>query len=105
MDRRELEEALRARREAAKGGALASWIEQELQGERISALGRAGTRLDRAMEALTEALADPDCPVEQRRSRWEAASTARWEMMVVREAVGLLEHAAMDETWPLPRRP
>lgn len=57
-------------------------IETELQGERASALGEAGRKLEGALAAFTD---DEET--------LDALADAVWGYLIVREAVGMFDHA------------
>jgi hypothetical protein len=73
----------------------------ELDRERAGALGRAGQKLGDAIAAL-RAATDPATYDRLH----DVAQRARWELEIVREAVGLRHHGALDDLYPMPpRRP
>ncbi|MCU0659332.1 MAG: hypothetical protein MUF64_29950 [Polyangiaceae bacterium] len=86
-------------------------LEAEMRLERTSALARLGDRLQKAIDetrALAERLRD-EPPGEQRlrllQQHQEARQRAdrdRFYLIVQREALGLTEHAVVDEIYPLP---
>jgi hypothetical protein len=58
-------------------------IEEQLQGERASALGEAGRRLEAALIALSAA---------ETEEHLEEAATAAWYYMIVRESMHMFDH-------------
>jgi len=88
-------------------------LEEEIAREKAAALGRAGERLDAALEearALGEAL-DAEVDPERRRARLRAyedarrrAEFARMMLLVQREAIGLRHHRVVDQQFPEPPR-
>lgn len=70
-------------------------IEQELQGERATALGDAGRRLEAALAAL--ALGDTE-------DRLDEAATAAWYFMIVRESLHMYDHRAAFAIYEVPDR-
>lgn len=56
-------------------------IEAELQGERASALGEAGRRIEKALAALDDT-----------EDALEELSTAVWYYMIVRETLSMFDH-------------
>jgi hypothetical protein len=88
-------------------------IEQEITREKASALGRAGERLEAALdEARALARALDGAPAPGRRARllaeYEAARqralAARLALLIQREAVGLRQHRLVDQQYPEPPR-
>lgn len=78
----------------------ASALEHELQGERASALGRAG----RAVEAALARLADPE--LEQQLGRdalVREAAEAVWMFFVQREVLGLRDQGAVIRHYAIPK--
>lgn len=78
---------------------LISPIEQELQGERAGALGLAGRRIEAALAALGDA-ADPT-PLDD---KLDAAATAVWYYMIVRESLRFYDHKAALHHYNVPDR-
>ena len=88
-------------------------LEEEIAREKAAALGRAGERLDAALEearALGLAL-DAERDPERRSARlreYEAARRraefARMMLLVQREAIGLRHHRLVDQQFPEPPR-
>jgi hypothetical protein len=76
---------------------LVNAVEQELQGERASALGTAGKRLEAALAAL----ADPAdaTPVED---KLDEAATAAWHFLIVRESLRFYDHREALELYRVP---
>jgi hypothetical protein len=105
------DEVRRRAREAARSsagmrGARTAVAEAAFQGlraeidrERADALARAGQKLEDAIIAV-RAATDP----ESFERTLAAARYARWELEVVREAIGLRDHGALDELYPMPPR-
>src|SRR5688572_14380731 len=89
-------------------------LEKEIAGEKAAALGRAGERLEAALQraaALGRALAAAD-PVSREGlgTEYDAAcreaEQARLSLLIQREAVGLRQHRVVDQQFPAPpRRP
>ncbi|HEU5322948.1 MAG TPA: hypothetical protein VFX28_19240 [Methylomirabilota bacterium] len=90
-------------------------LEQELAQEKAAALGRAGERLERALQeaaAAARALAAATEPTVRARLAAEydraraRAQQARLALVIQREAVGLRQHRVLDQQFPEPpRRP
>lgn len=88
-------------------------FESELQAEMAGAFGRANEKVQRALADLGRALATLDGAsdtvrpeaLERAQEAWTAASRARWELRVHREAIGLRWTREVDERFPLPPRP
>ena len=89
-------------------------LEQEIVKEKAAALGRAGERLESALDeaaALGRAL-DTETEAGRRAARLRAyeearrrAAQARTMLLIQREAIGLRHHRAVDQQFPeLPRR-
>ena len=78
---------------------LISPIEQELQGERASAMGIAGRRIEAALAALSDA-AD-STPLDD---KLEAAATAVWYYIIVRESLRFYDHKAALRHYDVPDR-
>ena len=78
---------------------LISPIEKELQGERASALGAAGRRIEAALAALADA-ADPT-PLDD---KLDAAATAVWHYIIVRESLRFFDHEAALHHYSVPDR-
>lgn len=68
-------------------------IELELEGERASALGEAGRRLEAALAEL--ALGDTE-------DRLDEAATAAWHFIILRESVRMFDHKAAFEIYRVP---
>lgn len=88
-------------------------LQQEIVKEKAAALGRAGERLEAALdEARALALAvDSEADPERRAARlreYEAArrraATARMMLLIQREAIGLRHHRVVDQQFPEPPR-
>jgi hypothetical protein len=88
-------------------------LQQEIVKEKAAALGRAGERLEAALdEARRLALTlDGEANPEQRAERlreYEAArrraATARTMLLIQREAIGLRHHRVVDQQFPEPPR-
>ena len=82
-------------------------IQAELNRERANALERAGRKLGDAIAAATaflSALEHP--PTATERERYAVlranAATARWELEITREAMGLRHHGDLDALYPMP---
>ena len=78
---------------------LISPIEQELQGERASALGIAGRRIEATLAALADA-ADTT-PLDD---KLDAAATAVWYYMILRESLRFYDHKAALRHYDVPDR-
>ena len=70
-------------------------IETELQGERASALGEAGRKLEAALAELT--LGDTE-------DRLQDAATAVWHFMILRESLRMFDHKAALAIYGVPNR-
>jgi hypothetical protein len=70
-------------------------IETEMEGERASALGEAGRRLEAALADL--ALGDTE-------DRLDEAATAAWHYMILRESVRMYDHKAAFAIYGVPPR-
>jgi hypothetical protein len=70
-------------------------IELELEGERASALGDAGRRLEAALAELE--LGDTE-------DRLDEAATAAWHYMILRESVRMFDHRAAFDVYGVPSR-
>ncbi len=83
----------------------------ELSTERASALGRAGRKLDDTVATCAASLVALEAaPPNHRaaalaafRQARELALEARWEMVVVRECIGLWPHHDVDAHWRIPQ--
>jgi hypothetical protein len=73
-------------------------LEHELRGEQASALGRAGARVEEALEALREAV--PSSPT--RSELVDEAAHAVWCYYVQREALGISNHQRVTEFYRIP---
>jgi hypothetical protein len=90
-------------------------IKAEIAGEKAAALGRAGERLEAALEdvaALARRIAASANPEERARLLGEydgaraRALGARLALLIQREALGLRHHRVVDQQFPEPpRRP
>lgn len=76
---------------------LISPIEQELQGERATALGLAGRRIEAALAALADA-ADPT-PHDD---KLDEAATAVWYYLIIRESLRFFDHQAALAHYGIP---
>ncbi len=70
-------------------------IELELEGERASALGDAGRKLEAALAEL--ALGDTE-------DRLDEAAMAAWQYMILRESVRMFDHRAAFDVYGVPPR-
>jgi hypothetical protein len=70
-------------------------IEAELQGERASALGEAGRRLEAALA---------DLEVHDDEDRLSEAATAAWHYMILRESLHMFDHRAAFTIYGVPNR-
>lgn len=66
-------------------------IEAELQGERASALGEAGRRIEKALAALDDT-----------EDALEELSTAVWYYMIVRETLSMFDHKEVLAVYGVP---
>jgi hypothetical protein len=103
-------ERLRARHDVA---AAQEALEKEIIHEMAQALGRAGEKVDVALLRLDlagKALAAATDPGERARltvafnALRDAALTARHELRIHREAVGIRRNDALDREYPIPPR-
>ena len=88
-------------------------LEKEIAGEKAAALGRAGERLEAALQraaALGRALdtAADAAARERLTAEYDAAcreaEQARLSLLIQREAVGLRQHRVVDQQFPPPPR-
>ncbi len=115
----ELAELARAARErhgrvtgaSLRAEALDTNLAAEMAAEQAGVLVRLGRRLDAALTLLADLQSEASsCPPERRRRLVEAHDRARdellearWELKVVREAIGMRgTHADLDLFWPVP---
>lgn len=85
-------------------------VDREIAAEKAAALGRAGERLQAALDevaALAARLAAADGAARRRllgdyRRARDRAAAARLALIVQREAIGLRRHAVVDEQFPEP---
>jgi len=85
-------------------------LQKEIAGEKAAALGRAGERLEAALQraALARALDDAGDAVSRERLGQEydaacrQAEQARLMLLIQREAVGLRQHRVVDQQFPAP---
>ena len=70
-------------------------IEKELQGERATALGDAGRRLEAALADLAGGDSE---------DRLEEAATAAWHYMILRESLHMFDHKAAFKIYGVPDR-
>lgn len=68
-------------------------IEKELEGERATALGDAGRRLEAALADLANGHTE---------DRLDEAATAAWHYIILRESVRLYDHKAAFEIYKVP---
>ncbi|HEX5061223.1 MAG TPA: DUF6665 family protein [Kofleriaceae bacterium] len=68
-------------------------IERELEGERASALGEAGRKLEAALAEL--ALGETE-------DRLDEAAMAAWHYIILRESVRMFDHKAALEVYRVP---
>lgn len=88
-------------------------LQEEIAREKAAALGRAGERLEAALDELRvlglalDAEMDPERRAERLRA-YEAArgraATARTMLLIQREAIGLRHHRVVDQQFPEPPR-
>ena len=88
-------------------------LEKEIAGEKAAALGRAGERLEAALErvrALGRLLdaAHTEGARQRLGEEYDAAcreaEQARLMLLIQREAVGLRQHRVVDQQFPVPPR-
>ena len=88
-------------------------LEGEIVGEKAAALGRAGERLERALDEARDVAARlKEAVGEAERSRLaqdyaaarRRALEARLALLIQREALGLRRHTAVDQEFPEPSR-
>ena len=88
-------------------------LQKEIAGEKAAALGRAGERLEAALQraaVLARALDDAGDAVSRERLGQEydaacrQAEQARLMLLIQREAVGLRQHRVVDQQFPVPPR-
>jgi hypothetical protein len=88
-------------------------IEEEIRREKAQALGRAGERLDEALREAAALGARLDAAVGDagRAALFDAyevackrAQTARYALLIQREAIGLRNHRDVDRLFPEPPR-
>lgn len=72
-------------------------IVREIQSERAATLARAARGLERALAELEAA------PPERRADAFAEAAERLWCVVVQREAMGLLRHETLYETYRVPR--
>ena len=86
-------------------------LQKEIAGEKAAALGRAGERLEAALQraaALARAFDDAGDAVARERLGQEydaacrQAEQARLMLLIQREAVGLRQHRVVDQQFPAP---
>ncbi|MDB4953572.1 MAG: hypothetical protein JWO36_1141 [Myxococcales bacterium] len=68
-------------------------IETELEGERAAALGEAGRRLERALDALAVRSAEEEL---------DEAATAAWYFVIVRESLRMFDHKEALKIYGVP---
>lgn len=93
------------------GGVLA--IEVELRKERASTLKRVGHHLEALIAQLTDLRPRLQAATGNQRLElsaeyrrlWAEAEKQRWYLVVQREAMGLSDHGAVEELYPLPPPP
>jgi hypothetical protein len=88
-------------------------LQEEIAREKAAALGRAGERLEAALDEVRllglglDAEPDPERRAERLRE-YEAArrraATARTMLLIQREAIGLRHHRVVDQQFPEPPR-
>jgi hypothetical protein len=84
-------------------------IQAELNRERASSLERAGRKLADAIAAAAAFLSTLEhAPTAAEREHYAllraSAATARWELEITREAMGLRHHGDLDALYPMPPR-
>jgi hypothetical protein len=69
-------------------------IEKELEGERATALGDAGRKLEQALAELALGVTE---------GRLDDAATATWHYIILRESVRMFDHEAALAIYGVPR--
>ena len=86
-------------------------LQKEIAGEKAAALGRAGERLEAALQRAAElarALDGARDAASRERlgqeydAAWRQAEQARLMLLIQREAVGLRQHRVVDQQFPAP---
>jgi len=89
-------------------------VENEIRAEKAATLGRAGERLETALNelrAVAQRLAGPldESRRDELRAAYRAARervrTARLHLLIQREAIGLRNHRVVDQQFPEPAPP
>ena len=89
-------------------------VENEIRAEKAAALGRAGERLEAALNELRDVAQRLAEPIDEgRRAELRAAyqtarqraRTARLHLLIQREAIGLRNHRVVDQQFPEPAPP
>lgn len=87
-------------------------VEEEIRGERASALGHSGERLEAVLAELVRLRAEVDAaPPTERPARVAAFNATRLQaerlyeqMCIQREAMGVRSHDMLASTYPIPKR-
>jgi hypothetical protein len=91
----------------AQSGQSTASIEQEIVAEKAATLGRAGERLQAALEALarvdTEIAAGGGGLADRRQELRADAAEKLWFLIVQREAIGLGHHEGIYQFYRVPR--
>jgi len=82
---------------------LAAALEQEVFSEMASTLSRLTTKLQTALEQLSEAENDPDASDEHRLTRLAEAGEALWHVIIQRELCGLRRHKEFNDHMGVPK--
>lgn len=76
-------------------------IEEELQSERMFALGQAGKKVEHTLAALA---AEPDATGARLDDLLYDASYAVWSYLISRESLGMYDHAEALKVYAVPGR-
>lgn len=104
-----MDDATRAKIERLRKGSEGQIAEvlAEIGAERAETMARLGRRLEAATARIAAVRADPSLSPAARREADDRARaelrTARWELLVVKEAAGLRGvRAELERDWPIP---
>jgi hypothetical protein len=81
-------------------------LEQEILQAKAEALGRAGEKLERAVQAYLDAkatLGDDESARTKLAQSWDAVMRAREVLIVLREGIGLRRHDSVDSEYGIAR--
>ena len=82
---------------------LAAALEQEIFSEKASTLSRLIKKLEKALDHLREAEADPSASDDLKRDRLAEAGEALWHVTIQRELCGLRRHREFNDHLSVPR--